>query len=70
MKLLKDEMFRPIWKTNLKTTFSSNESNCMIPGYDNVAKLLIENGANVNAKRSNGNTALHLAAYFGRHIDI
>lgn len=35
-------------------------------GTELVAKLLIENGANVNDRRANGGTPLYMSAYFGR----
>jgi len=35
-------------------------------GYEELAKLLIENGANVNSRNFNGATALIFAASFGR----
>ena len=35
-------------------------------GYNELAKLLIENGANVNIKNFNGTTALIFAATFGK----
>ncbi|HKG04918.1 MAG TPA: ankyrin repeat domain-containing protein, partial [Pedobacter sp.] len=36
-------------------------------GYDRIAKLLIESGANLNLQHGNGGTALMFAAMFGRH---
>lgn len=39
-------------------------------GKENIAKLLIENGANVNAKRGDGYTPLHYATEFGNFIFV
>lgn len=37
-------------------------------GNENIAKLLIENNANVNAKSSYGNMPLHASATFGKYL--
>lgn len=41
-----------------------------VSGSSNVAKVLIENGADVNAKNIQGDTPLHLAAFYGKIAPI
>ena len=40
--------------------------NAASRGHKDIVELLIEKGANVNAKGSDGKTALHEAAFRGR----
>ena len=37
----------------------------VIWGYVDIIRLLVDNGANINSKGNDGNTALHLAAKIG-----
>ena len=39
-------------------------------GFDEIMELLIDAGADVNAKGDNGVTALHLAAYYGNDSSV
>ena len=41
-------------------------ANAAVMGHTKVVALLLENGADVNAKSRDGSTALHTAAFFGR----
>lgn len=42
--------------------------NLFILGYQKIAKMLVENGANVNQVNNNGMTTLHMAVWGGKFI--
>lgn len=46
----------------------TNQLNQFELGKENITKLLIKSGADVNATKVNGETSLHLAAYHGKHL--
>lgn len=46
----------------------TNQLNQFELGDENVTKLLIKSGVDVNATKVDGETSLHLAAYHGKHL--
>lgn len=57
-------------KADPELTYKDNRSTSLMEAVSNsyydAAKLLLEHGAKVNATRTDGQTALHLAGYHGR----
>lgn len=52
------------WNCNLQLN-ASQWYKCYVIGKTDVIKILIDSGADINAKNSDGNTSLHCAAALG-----